>query len=157
MPVGAFGGRAEIMSHLSPEGSVYQAGTLSGNPIAMNAGNKMLEILTSEAETIYPTLTKRAEKLVLGLKNIAEKNEIPLQVDFRGSMFGYFFNENPVKNFDDALKSNLERFAKFHKLMLENGIYLAPSQFETGFISTQTTDEMIDKTLEVAEQVFPKL
>ena len=157
MPVGAFGGRAEIMSHLSPEGSVYQAGTLSGNPIAMNAGNKMLEILTSEAETIYPTLTKRAEKLVLGLKNIAEKNGIPLQVDFRGSMFGYFFNENPVKNFDDALKSNLERFAKFHKLMLENGIYLAPSQFETGFISTQTTDEMIDQTLEVAEQVFPKL
>jgi len=157
MPVGAFGGRAEIMSHLSPEGSVYQAGTLSGNPIAMNAGNKMLEILTSEAETIYPTLTKRAEKLVLGLKNIAEKNGIPLQVDFRGSMFGYFFNENPVKNFDDALKSNLERFAKFHKLMLENGIYLAPSQFEAGFISTQTTDEMIDKTLEVAEQVFPKL
>ncbi len=153
MPVGAFGGKAEIMNQLSPEGPVYQAGTLSGNPVAMAAGLVTVRRLKKDP-TIYETLEKRAKNLVKGLKEAADNASIPLQIDVRGSMFGFFFNENEVKNFDDALKSDTKRFAKFHQEMLKRGVYFACSQFETGFISTPITDELIDETVEKAKEVF---
>ncbi|WP_200763938.1 glutamate-1-semialdehyde 2,1-aminomutase [Nitrosophilus alvini] len=153
MPVGAFGGREEIMNSLSPEGPVYQAGTLSGNPVAMAAGLSTIKRL-KENPDIYEVLENRAKKLVGGMKEAAEKCGIALQIDVRGSMFGFFFNENPVKNFDDALKSDTELFAKFHAAMIERGVYFACSQFEAGFICTETTDELIDETIEKAKEVF---
>ncbi len=156
MPVGAFGARAEIMDKLSPDGPIYQAGTLSGNPIAMNAGLASLKKLKSTPD-LHDQLEKKAQKLTAGLKEAAKNNNIPLQVDVRGSMFGFFFNENEVKNFDDALKSDTDRFAIFHQKMLENGVYLACSQYETGFISTAMSDEIIDEVIEVAEKVFSEL
>ena len=156
MPVGAFGGRADIMSKLSPEGPVYQAGTLSGNPVAMAAGLAQIRQLKADV-AIYEVLQTRAERLVQGLKSAADDNGIPLQVDVRGSMFGFFFNERKVKNFDDALKSDTDRFAKFHQAMLDRGFYFACSQFETGFISTKTTDVMIDETIRNAREVMVTL
>ena len=156
MPVGAFGGRAEIMSKLSPEGPVYQAVTLSGNPVAMAAGLAQIRQLKADV-AIYEILQMRAERLVRGLKSAADAHGIPLQVDVRGSMFGFFFNDRPVKNFDDALKSDTDRFAKFHQAMLDRGFYFACSQFETGFISTRTTDVMIDDTIRNAQEVMGTL
>ncbi|WOE69237.1 glutamate-1-semialdehyde 2,1-aminomutase [Hydrogenimonas thermophila] len=156
MPVGAFGGRADIMSKLSPEGPVYQAGTLSGNPVAMAAGLAQIRQLKADV-AIYEVLQMRAERLVNGLKSAADDNGIPLQVDVRGSMFGFFFNDRPVKNFDDALNSDTDRFAKFHQAMLDRGFYFACSQFETGFISTKTTDVMIDETIRNAREVMGTL
>ena len=156
MPVGAFGARAEIMDKLSPDGPVYQAGTLSGNPVAMNAGLASLLKLKNDPK-VYDKLESLAKKLMEGFKRLAKKNSIPLQVDFRGSMFGFFFNDKPVLNFDDALKSDTKMFAKFHSKMLENGVYFACSQFETGFISTVMDDELIEEVLEKAEKVFSEL
>jgi len=156
MPVGAFGARAEIMDKLSPDGPVYQAGTLSGNPVAMNAGLASLLKLKNDPK-VYDKLESLAKKLMEGFKKLAKKNSIPLQVDFRGSMFGFFFNDKPVLNFDDALKSDTKMFAKFHSKMLENGVYFACSQFETGFISTVMDDELIEEVLEKAEKVFSEL
>ncbi|WP_345991091.1 glutamate-1-semialdehyde 2,1-aminomutase [Sulfurimonas sp. HSL-1716] len=156
MPVGAFGGRADVMSQLSPEGPVYQAGTLSGNPVAMAAGLAALTKLKTHAR-VMDTLHARAARLVEGMKEMASKHGIPLQIDSRGSMFGFFFNKNEVKNFDDALKSDLEMFAKFHAAMLEEGFYFACSQFETGFISTATTDTMIEDTIQACDRVFGRI
>ena len=156
MPVGAFGGRADIMAHLSPEGPVYQAGTLSGNPVAMAAGLAQIRQLRANVG-IYEILEMRAKRLVDGLKAAAEEYDIPLQVDVRGSMFGFFFNDKPVKNFDDALRSDTDRFAKFHGAMLDRGFYFACSQFETGFICTRTSDVMIDETIRNAREVFGAL
>ncbi len=156
MPVGAFGARAEIMAHLSPEGKVYQAGTLSGNPIAMSAGIASIKKLKAN-KNIFAELEIKAKMLIEGLSEVAKENNIPLQTEVRGSMFGFFFNENPVKNFDDAKKSDLVRFAKFHQEMIKRGVYFACSQFETGFISTVTTDEMINETIQKAKEVFKLL
>jgi glutamate-1-semialdehyde 2,1-aminomutase len=156
MPVGAFGARAEIMAELSPEGPVYQAGTLSGNPVAMAAGLAAVRKIKANAP-VYKTLENRARRLVDGMKEAAAKHAITLQVDVRGSMFGFFFNDEKVSNFDDALKSNLDMFAAFHTAMLEEGYYFACSQFETGFISTATTDEMIEDTIAASERVFGKI
>ncbi len=156
MPVGAFAGRSEIMNKLSPDGPVYQAGTLSGNPVAMSAGLASLKQL-KENPYIYKGLEEKAEKLMKALKQIASKNNIPLQISTRGSMFGFFFNDHPVKNFDDALKSDTKMFAKFHSKMIKNGIYFACSQFETGFISTAMNDEIIDNTIKVANKIFKEL
>ncbi len=156
MPVGAFGGRADIMAQLSPEGPVYQAGTLSGNPVAMAAGLAQIRQLKADV-AIYEILQMRAERLMNGFKAAAEAHEIPLQVDVRGSMFGFFFNDKPVKNFDDALKSDTDRFAKFHRAMLDRGFYFACSQFETGFISTKITEAMIDETVRNAHEVMGAL
>ncbi len=156
MPVGAFGGRAEIMAHLSPEGPVYQAGTLSGNPVAMAAGLAQVRQLRADI-AIYEVLQMRAQRLVDGLKRAADDHGIALQVDVRGSMFGFFFNDRPVKNFDDALRSDTERFAKFHRAMLDRGFYFACSQFETGFISTRMNEAMIDETIRNAHEVMGAL
>lgn len=156
MPVGAFGARAEIMAMLSPEGPVYQAGTLSGNPIAMAAGHAALSKLKKNARVIS-VLNERAKCLVEGMQNAAAKYDIPMQIDTRGSMFGFFFNEKPVKNFSDATKSDAELFAKFHTGMLHKGYYFACSLYETGFISTAITDEMIENTIQASEEVLKEI
>jgi len=153
MPVGAFGARAEIMSMLSPEGPVYQAGTLSGNPVAMAAGYAALTKLKQNARVIA-VLEERAKTLVSGMKRVAQEQGITMQTDVRGSMFGFFFNEAPVKNFADAAKSDAELFAAFHAGMLEEGFYFACSLYETGFISTATTDAMVEDTINAASRVF---
>jgi len=153
MPVGAFGARSEIMSQLSPDGPVYQAGTLSGNPVAMAAGFAALSKLKQNAR-VMAVLNERATRLVEGMQKEAEACGITMQIDTRGSMFGFFFNDKPVKNFADACRSDAELFAKFHAAMLEEGFYFACSLYETGFISTATTDEMIEDTIKASAKVF---
>ncbi len=153
MPVGAFGGKREIMAQLSPEGPVYQAGTLSGNPVAMAAGFAALSKLKQNARVIA-VLEERAKTLVAGMKRVAAAEGITMQIDVRGSMFGFFFNEKPVKNFANASESDAELFAKFHAGMLSEGFYFACSLYETGFISTATTDVMIEDTIDAAARVF---
>ena len=153
MPVGAFGARAEIMAQLSPEGPVYQAGTLSGNPVAMAAGLASVRKLKSNP-TLYVELAQKATRLMKGFQAAADAEEIPFVTDVRGSMFGFFFSDKPVKDFDDALANDSERFAAFHRGMLDRGIYLACSAYETGFISTATTDAMIDETITAAYEVM---
>ncbi len=156
MPVGAFGAKASIMSHLSPEGPVYQAGTLSGNPVAMAAGLTSLKKLKANPG-IYEEFSKRAKKLVDGFQKAAEAVGVPMVTDVRGSMFGFFFSEKAVKNFADACENDTEMFAKFHKGMLDHGIYLACSSYETGFICAATTDEMIDESIKAAYEVMVKI
>jgi len=156
MPVGAFGARAEIMAHLSPEGPVYQAGTLSGNPVAMTAGLTSLRKLKSNP-AIYVDLGKKAKKLVEGFKKAADAVNVPMVTDVRGSMFGFFFSDKPVKNFADAMENDQKMFAKFHKGMLERGVYLACSSFEAGFISTATTDEMIEESIKAAYETLAEI
>ncbi|HIO96279.1 MAG TPA: glutamate-1-semialdehyde-2,1-aminomutase [Campylobacterales bacterium] len=150
MPVGAFGASAKIMNQLSPDGPIYQAGTLSGNPIAMSAGLASLEKLKATPE-IYATLEKRAKRLMEGFKSASDKVNIPMVTEVRGSMFGFFFSDKVVKNFDDALANDTELFGKFHGKMLEKGVYLACSSFETGFISVATSDGMIEEAIISAE------
>ena len=153
MPVGAFGGRADIMSMLSPEGPVYQAGTLSGNPVAMAAGYAALTKLKQNAKVVG-VLNARAVRLVEGMQAAAAECSITMQIDTRGSMFGFFLNDKPVKNFEDACTCDPELFAKFHSQMLKEGYYFACSLFEAGFISTATTDEMIEDTIAASARVF---
>lgn len=156
MPAAAFAAKAEIMDYLSPLGGVYQAGTLSGNPLAMAAGIASIS-KAKNTKNLYTKLEKLAKKLTLGLKQLAKEKGIALQTSYVGSMFGYFFNENEVKNYQDALKSDLKLFAKFHQNMIKNKIYLAPSSFETGFICSKMTQKTIDITLEAAKESFKKL
>ena len=156
MPVGAFGAREEIMKMLSPEGPVYQAGTLSGNPVAMAAGFAALSKLKKNAQVIQ-VLEARGRRLVEGMQNEASKYNIDMQIDNRGTMFGFFFNEKPVKNFSDAANSDAELFAKFHSKMLDAGFYFACSLYETGFISTSITDEMIEDAIKASGIVFKEL
>ncbi len=156
MPVGAFGGRADIMAKLSPEGPVYQAGTLSGNPVAMAAGLASLRKLKHNP-ALYVDLGKKAKRLMKGFKAAAQAEEIPLVTEVRGSMFGFFFNDKEVKNFTDAQSSDTETFAKFHSSMLKKGIYLACSAYETGFISTAITDDMIEETIIAAYEAMREI
>lgn len=146
LPVGAYGGRREIMEKVAPEGPIYQAGTLSGNPIAMAAGYTTLKLLGQPGT--YEELERKGARLEEGFLRNAEETGIPLQVNRVGSMVGAFFAEEPVVDYASASRSNARHFAKFHKLMLEQGIYIAPSQFEGLFISTAHTDEDLDRTLE---------
>jgi len=156
MPVGAFGASAEIMAHLSPEGPVYQAGTLSGNPVAMAAGLTSLKKLKANP-SLYVALGNKAKKLMDGFQHAADAAGLPLVTDVRGSMFGFFFSGKPVKNFDDALANDSDTFAKFHKGMLDRGVYLACSSYETGFICAATTDEMIEVSIKAAYEVMAEI
>ncbi|RUM76880.1 MAG: glutamate-1-semialdehyde-2,1-aminomutase [Sulfurovum sp.] len=156
MPVGAFGASAKMMAHLSPEGPVYQAGTLSGNPVAMAAGLTSLKKLTSNP-SLYVEFAQKAKKLVDGFQKAAAAVDVPMVTEVRGSMFGFFFSDKPVKNFDDACQNDTEMFAKFHKGMLDRGIYLACSSYETGFICTKTTDEMIDEAIKAAYETMAEI
>ena len=153
MNVAAFGGKAEIMDCLSPDGAVYQAGTLSGNPVAMSAGIAAISKINSDVN-LYARLEKLAKKLMDGFKEAAKSAGIAIQTDVRGSMFGYFFTKHAVKNYDDALKSDTKLFAKFHQAMLRRGIYLAPSQFETGFICDAMSEADIDLAINAAKEAF---
>lgn len=153
MNVAAFGGKAEIMDCLSPEGAVYQAGTLSGNPVAMSAGIAAISKINSDVN-LYARLEKLALRLMDGFKEAAKSAGIAIQTEVRGSMFGYFFTEHAVKNYDDALKSDTKLFAKFHQAMLRRGIYLAPSQFETGFICDAMSEADIDLAVNAAKEAF---
>ena len=156
MPVGAFGGRSDIMAMLSPEGPVYQAGTLSGNPVAMAAGLASVKKLKADP-SIYVTLAGRAKRLMEGFKAAADAEEIALVTEVRGSMFGFFFSDKSVRNFEEALENDTERFAKFHSAMLRRGIYLACSSFETGFISTAIDDEMIEESIRAAYEAMREI
>ncbi|WP_158335715.1 glutamate-1-semialdehyde 2,1-aminomutase [Campylobacter concisus] len=153
MNVAAFGGKAEIMDCLSPEGAVYQAGTLSGNPVAMSAGIAAISKINSDVN-LYARLEKLAKRLMEGFKEAAKSAGITIQTEVRGSMFGYFFTDHAVKNYDDALKSDTKLFAKFHQAMLRRGIYLAPSQFETGFICDAMSEADIDLAVNAAKEAF---
>ncbi len=153
MNVAAFGGKAEIMDCLSPDGAVYQAGTLSGNPVAMSAGIAAISKINNDVN-LYTRLEKLALKLMAGFKEAAKSAGITIQTDVRGSMFGYFFTDHAVKNYDDALKSDTKLFAKFHQAMLKRGIYLAPSQFETGFVCDAMSEADIDLAVSAAKEAF---
>ncbi len=155
LPVGAFGGRAEIMDLLAPLGPVYQAGTLSGNPLAMAAGITAIKELSST--NAYAALEESGAALETGMKNAAKSAKIPVQFNRIGSMFCSYFTEQPVHNLADAMKSDRARFAKFFHGMLREGIYIAPSQFEAGFISTAHTAADIDKTVGAAARVMKTL
>ena len=156
MPVGAFAASKEIMGHLSPDGAVYQAGTLSGNPVAMSAGLVSLRKLKANPG-IYSELNAKALKLVNGFKDIANANNIPLQINTRGSMFGFFFCEVAPTNIKEVAKCDFERFGKFHNEMLKKGFYFACSQYEAGFISTVMTDKDIDDCINAASEVMKNL
>jgi glutamate-1-semialdehyde 2,1-aminomutase len=155
LPVGAFGGRAEIMDMLSPLGPVYQAGTLSGNPLAMAAGIAALEEL--QLSGAYSMLETLGNQFVSGMREAAKAAGVPMQLNVCGSMFCGYFTGQPVYNLADAMKSDRERFKRFFHGMLEAGVYLAPSQFEAGFISTAHTAALIDKTIAAARQVLRKV
>ncbi len=156
LPCAAFGGRADIMAHLAPDGPVYQAGTLSGNPLAMAAGLATLHEL--EAEDFYASLTATTSQLVEGLARLAAKHGIPLQTEFEGGMFGILFcDQGPVRRFSQVAGANVEQFRAFFHGMLERNIYLAPSAFEAGFVSSAHGAEEIEATLAAADAVFKKL
>ena len=155
LPVGAYGGRRDIMEMVAPAGPMYQAGTLSGNPLAMTAGIKTLELLNKSGT--YEYLDKITQKLSQGLLKIAKETGNEACGGQISAMFGLFFNPGPVHNYEDAKKSDLSKFARFHRGMLERGVYLAPSQFEAGFTSLAHTDEDIDRTLAMAHEVMSSL
>lgn len=152
MPVGALGGRKDIMSYLAPLGPVYQAGTLSGNPIAMTAGLATLKQLTQP--NFYSNLKDSTQTLATGLLDIAERTNTPLQVYHVPGMVSLFFSENPIRNLNDVKASNTEKFNAFFHGMLNKGVYLPPSAYETWFVSAMHTDAEIQKTLQAVEQVF---
>ena len=156
MPVGAFGGKAEIMNHISPDGPVYQAGTLSGNPVAMAAGIKTLELISEPH--FFDNLTVKVKSLLIGLKNVAQNADIPLATAGIGGMFGFFFTDaERVLSFEDSVACDGERFNQFFHGMLEKGIYLAPSSFEAGFVSITHSENDIADTIEHAAEVMQSL
>ncbi|TYS51262.1 glutamate-1-semialdehyde 2,1-aminomutase [Bacillus infantis] len=154
LPVGAYGGKAEIMERIAPSGPIYQAGTLSGNPLAMTAGYETLSQLTPES---YKEFERKADRLEEGLYAAAKKHDIPLTVNRAGSMIGFFFTNEEVINYEKAKTSNLDYFASYYREMANEGVFLPPSQFEGLFLSTAHTDEDIEKTLNAAELAFSKL
>jgi glutamate-1-semialdehyde 2,1-aminomutase len=156
MPVGAFGGRRDVMQMIAPSGPVYQAGTLSGNPVAMAAGLKTLELL--EAPGTYEQLCARTEQLVTGLQKLADEAGIPFTTNHVGSMFGFFFTEEPkITNFKQVMACDIPRFNKFFHGMLERGVYLAPASYEAGFMSLAHTQADIEQTLAAAKEAFASL
>ena len=155
LPVGAYGGRSDIMDIIAPVGSVYQAGTLSGNPLAMAAGIATLKALQNK--DVYEALDNKTERLMNGLQAAADAAGISLKTDHVGSMAGFFFSDEDVHDFDDAKKCDLDRFAKFYRIMLEKGVYLAPSQFEACFVSLAHSNDDIDQTITIAKEAMAAL
>lgn len=156
MPVGAFGGKKDIMEHIAPTGPVYQAGTLSGNPIAMAAGLACLTELQKDGNQQH--LDQMTQKLSQGLKALANKHRIPFTVNYVGGMFGLFFTDKAeVSSYQDVMECDTEKFKLFFHKMLEQGVYLAPSAFEAGFMSLAHSDEDIDRTLAAADNSFAQL
>lgn len=155
LPVGAYGGRKDIMQLVAPAGPMYQAGTLSGNPLAMAAGIKTMEILKRPGS--YEYLEKITSKLINGILAAGKEFGHPICGGSISGMFGFFFTDGPVSNFNDASKSDLKKFAKWHRMMLERGVYLAPSQYEAGFTSLAHTEADIDRTIAIAREVMSKL
>jgi glutamate-1-semialdehyde 2,1-aminomutase len=145
LPVAAYGGRRELMESVAPAGSVYQAGTLSGNPLAMAAGVATLTALTAD---VHGEIAQRTASLVRGLRESAARHSVPLVADCAGSMWGFFFRAEPVRSFADAKTANVDRFRRFFHHVLEAGVYIAPSAFEAAFMSAAHSDSDIDATLE---------
>ena len=154
LPVGAFGGKAEIMDKIAPVGSIYQAGTLSGNPLAMTSGYETLSQLTPES---YEYFNELGDILEEGLKKVAKKHNVPLTVNRAGSMIGYFLNEGPVTNFAQANQSDLKLFSEMYREMAKEGVFLPPSQFEGTFLSTAHTKEDIERTIEAFDKAFERV
>lgn len=155
LPVGAYGGRKDIMQMVAPAGPMYQAGTLSGNPLAMRAGIETLKKLNQPG--VYQELERKSAKLVDGIMTVAKKYGHAICGDYAGGMFGWYFTEGPVKSFSDAKKADASKFSKWHRMMLERGVYLAPSMYEAGFMSVAHTDEDIETTIAIADEVLSKL
>jgi len=155
MPMAAFGGKKEIMSKLAPLGNVYQAGTLSGNPVAVAAGLKNLEIISREG--FYECLTGQTEKLMAGLKKAADKANVPFSVDSVGGMFGFYFASEVPTSYEAVTKTDIEAFKKFFHLMLDQGVYLAPSAYEAGFTSIAHDNAVVDAIIAAAEKSFKQL
>jgi glutamate-1-semialdehyde 2,1-aminomutase len=156
MPVGAFGGRRDVMKMIAPSGPVYQAGTLSGNPVAMAAGLKTLELL--EQKDFYKNLSQRTTDLVNGLQKLADDANIPFTTNHIGSMFGFFFTEEKkITNFKQVMACNIPRFNQFFHGLLKRGVYLAPASYEAGFMSSAHTANDIEKTLQAAKEAFAEL
>jgi len=154
LPVGAFGGKKKIMNCLAPNGPVYQAGTLSGNPLAMAAGSMLIKLLIKTNP--YKKLEDKAADLLQGMKNVFDANDIPFSVNQLGGMFGFFFSEKLPKNFKDVVKTNDKHFKNFLNQCIENGIYFAPSKFEAGFISTKHTKTEINNTIMITKNIISK-
>ena len=154
LPVGAFGGKKKIMDFLAPNGPVYQAGTLSGNPLAMAAGSMLIKLLIKTNP--YKKLEDKATNLLQGMKNVFDANDIPFSVNQLGGMFGFFFSEKLPKNFKDVVKTNDKHFKNFLNQCIENGIYFAPSKFEAGFISTKHTKTEINNTIMTTKNIINK-
>ena len=152
MPLAAYGGRLEIMQLIAPSGPVYQAGTLSGNPLAVASGLKTLELL--QRPLAFSELSKRTAQLVRGLKVAARQRDIAFSADSEGGMFGFFFHPGPVLSLEQAKQSNVEHFTTFFRSMLRRGVYLAPSAFEAGFVSVAHSAADIERTLECADEAF---
>jgi glutamate-1-semialdehyde 2,1-aminomutase len=153
MPVGAFGGRVDIMNHIAPDGPVYQAGTLSGNPVAMTAGLKTLELISTPG--FFARLGERTATLASGLEAVASDAGVALTTNRVGGMFGMFFTDkNRVANFADVMACDAEQFKRFYTGMLAGGVYLAPSAFEAGFVSSAHDDKAMDRTLSAARQAL---
>jgi glutamate-1-semialdehyde 2,1-aminomutase len=148
LPVGAFGGRKDIMSHIAPSGPVYQAGTLSGNPLAMAAGAAMMNIISEPG--FYDHLGQQTRKLVTGMQQVADEAGVPFGTCQQGGMFGLFFTDQPVHRFDDLKHCDEDHFKRFFHAMLDHGVYLAPSAYEAGFVSSTHDDEVIGQTLSAA-------
>ncbi|MEM8549053.1 MAG: glutamate-1-semialdehyde 2,1-aminomutase, partial [Pseudomonadota bacterium] len=156
MPAAAFGGREDIMNHIAPVGPVYQAGTLSGNPVAMAAGLATLERVDTPG--FHAALQDQCEKLLHGLKSVADKHKVPMATAVRGGMFGFVFTEqDPVTSFADISAADVDYFKRFFHAMLERGVYLAPSAYEAGFISAAHTDVEIDATIAAADDAMAAL
>jgi len=152
LPVGAYGGRREIMEMVAPLGPVYQAGTLAGNPLAMAAGATTLELL--KAPGIYEGLEERTHQLAQGLLDLAQKHRLPVTLNRVGSIFTLFFTPGPVTDFASAKRADIRRYGRFFREMLQGGVYLAPSQFEAGFMSLAHTPTDIQDTLKIAQEAF---
>ncbi len=155
LPVGAYGGKRALMQKIAPEGPIFQAGTLSGNPLATAAGLAVLDLLSRKGT--FESLEARSQSLAQGLQKLADEVEIPFTSDFMGGIAGFFFRRPPIRNYADVCAADHERFKAFFHAMLEQGIYLAPSGFEVLFLTTAHGDEEIELTLEAARKAFKKV